>query len=105
MRDSERLAIAAHLHVLLRRRTGRVIDTEWMVQNEEYAQEILRLSRVRAAEGQWPDLAEWAERFAQSLATVSPQPAMDSVIERATRALHPNASPASDAQRYVGRLR
>ena len=29
MPDSDKLAIAAHLHVLLRRKTGRVTDTEW----------------------------------------------------------------------------
>lgn len=106
MQDSERLAIAAHLHVLLRRRTGRVIDTEWMVQNNEYAQEILRLSRARAIEGQWHDLAEWAERFAQSLTTAPPQPVIDTVVERAARALHPHSAPSPhDGQRYVGRLR
>ena len=34
MSDSDKLAIAAHLHVLLRRKTGRVTDTEWMAANE-----------------------------------------------------------------------
>ena len=33
MSDSDKLAIAAHLHVLLRRKTGRVTDTEWMAVN------------------------------------------------------------------------
>ena len=37
MEDSERLAIAAHLHVVLRRKTGRVTDTEWMAGNQLYA--------------------------------------------------------------------
>ncbi|MDO8770278.1 MAG: hypothetical protein Q7K57_16555 [Burkholderiaceae bacterium] len=27
------MGIAAHLHVLLRRKTGRVTDTEWMASN------------------------------------------------------------------------
>ena len=31
MLNSEKLAVAAHLHVLLRRKTGRVTDTEWML--------------------------------------------------------------------------
>ena len=30
MTENDRLAIAAHLHVLLRRNTGRVTDTEWL---------------------------------------------------------------------------
>ncbi len=33
MLNSEKIAIAAHLHVLLRRKTGRVTDTEWMASN------------------------------------------------------------------------
>lgn len=38
MLHSEKLAIAAHLHVLLRRKTGRVTDTEWLAANAEYAE-------------------------------------------------------------------
>ena len=38
---SQKLAIAAHLHVLLRRKTGRVTDTEWMAENLDYAREIV----------------------------------------------------------------
>ena len=45
MLPSEKLAIAAHLHVLLRRKTGRVTDTEWMAHNAEYATEIVRFAR------------------------------------------------------------
>ena len=37
MSEADKLAIAAHLHVLLRRKTGRVTDTEWMAVNAEYA--------------------------------------------------------------------
>ena len=37
-----RMAIAAHLHVLLRRKTARVTDIEWMAANAEYAQAIVR---------------------------------------------------------------
>ena len=41
MLESERVAIAARLHVALRRKVGRVTDTEWMAANAEYALEIL----------------------------------------------------------------
>lgn len=45
MLDSEKFAIAAHLHVLLRRVNGRVTDVEWMVRSPEYAREIIRVAR------------------------------------------------------------
>ena len=57
MPDSDKLAIAAHLHVLLRRKTGRVTDTEWMAANAEYALEIVRFARLRAQEDNVPELA------------------------------------------------
>lgn len=60
---SEKLAMAAHLHVLLRRKTGRVTDTEWMAANAEYAMEIVRFARAKAQEDGHPDLAEWADKL------------------------------------------
>ena len=48
MNHSEKLAISAHLHVLLRRKTRRVTDTEWMASNGSYAREIARFARERA---------------------------------------------------------
>ena len=62
MLPSERLAIAARLHVLLRRKTGRVTDTEWLAVNAEYAAEIVRFARERALEPGMEDVAEWAVR-------------------------------------------
>ncbi len=44
--DSARIALAARIHVLLRRKTGRVTDTEWMAQNVAYASEVVRLCRA-----------------------------------------------------------
>ena len=69
---SQKLAIAAHLHVLLRRKTGRVTDTEWMAANLEYAQEIVRFARAKAQEDGHPDLAEWAGKLEQALAEDKP---------------------------------
>jgi hypothetical protein len=63
MMASQKLAIAAHLHVLLRRRTGRVTDTEWMAENQEYALEIVRFARVKASEDGHAELAEWADKL------------------------------------------
>jgi hypothetical protein len=57
------MAIAAHLHVLMRRKTGRVTDTEWMAGNAEYATEIIRLARASAAQDGHADLAELADKL------------------------------------------
>lgn len=67
MLPSEKIAIAAHLHVLLRRKSGRVTDTEWMATNRDYAAEIIRFSRVRAVEDGHADLAEWADKLASAM--------------------------------------
>lgn len=59
MGSTEAVALAAHLHVLLRRKIGRVTDTEWMAQNAEYALEVLRIARSEND----ADLRLWADRF------------------------------------------
>ncbi|HVZ43864.1 MAG TPA: hypothetical protein VHA82_08645 [Ramlibacter sp.] len=64
---SEKVAIAAHLHVLLRRKTGRVTDTEWMAENVEYAQAVVRFARVRAVQDKEPDLAVWADKLERAV--------------------------------------
>ncbi len=69
MPSSEKIAIAAHLHVLLRRKTGRVTDTEWMASTAEYAAEITRFAREKAAEDGHPDLAAWADKLEEIMAT------------------------------------
>jgi hypothetical protein len=66
MLDSEKLAIAAHLHVAVRRKLGRVTDVEWLVRSEEYAREIVRLA---LAEPGQPEMHAWALRL---LATLTP---------------------------------
>jgi len=65
MLNNKRLALAARLHVMLRRKTGRVTDTEWMANNREYAAEIVRFSAEFAVREKQEDLAELAERFAE----------------------------------------
>jgi hypothetical protein len=67
MLASEKIAIAAHLHVLLRRKSGRVTDTEWMATNREYASEIIRFSKEKAVEDGHADLAEWADKLATAM--------------------------------------
>lgn len=74
MPSNEKIAIAAHLHVLLRRKTGRVTDTEWMASNLEYAAEIARFSRAKAVEDGHSDLAVWADKLDEIMAVVDPKP-------------------------------
>ena len=72
MLASQKLVIAAHMHVLLRRKTGRVTDTEWMATNPEYAAEIVRFSREKAAEDGHIDLGV-VERSVAEPERVDPQ--------------------------------
>ena len=99
MTPSERIAIAAHLHVLLRRKLGRIIDTEWLASNDEYARNIVQLCHQQPDE----ELHTWANKLDAHYA-----------VERSRRAPEPPpvAAPAallnasqSIEQRYIGRLR
>ena len=68
MPSNEKIAVAAHLHVLLRRKTGRVTDAEWMATNHEYATEISRFAREKAAEDGHADLIAWAGKLEEVMA-------------------------------------
>jgi hypothetical protein len=92
MLDSEKLAIAAHLHVAMRRKLGRVIDVEWVVRNQDYAREVVRLA---LAEPDHPEIQEWARRLQAVLLPLPPV---------APRPVAPAPRPV-EAPRYVGRLR
>jgi hypothetical protein len=114
MQQYAKIAIAAHLHVLLRRKTGRVTDTEWLAQNEEYAGEIIRFSRAEAAERGAPELAEWAGKLEAAMRKVeAPQPAPAGVRSSTISEARPSPSgpgelpPAGDKDgpRYVGGIR
>lgn len=77
MLSSEKIAVAAHLHVLLRRITGRVTDTEWMASNLEYAAAMAKFAHASAVEENRPELAEWATKLeiAMGLRAAAPRPA------------------------------
>lgn len=100
MLESEKLAIAAHLHVLFRRKLGRVIDVEWLTCNREYAEEIIRISRSEPH----PDVHEWAARLEAAVL----RPAASPGRRTSPAPLHDEAPPVRRtdlSQRYVGRLR
>lgn len=98
MLASEKLAIAAHMHVLLRRKTGRVTDTEWMAANAEYANEIVRFARANAHEGGHADMAALADKLEQALDLKAAAPVPPP---------RPGAPPSGEtpASRYVMTLR
>lgn len=82
MRNSEKVAIAAHLHVLLRRKTGRVTDTEWMATDTRYATEIVRFAREYIAKNNDADLADWTNKLeAAVLGTPMATPAEPAVSQ------------------------
>ncbi len=102
MNESERIAIAARLHVALRRKTGRVTDTEWMASNAEYATEMVRFARAHAAETNDLDLNAIASRLEFVMA-----PVVAAARLRAAAAARGELPPigATLKERYVGGLR
>jgi len=110
MQVSQKLAIAAHLHVLLRRKTGRVTDTEWMATNLEYALEIVRFTRAKADEEGHHELHEWADKLEAAALSQPAQPhrplvqsAMHLLRERVPMAPVPPAPvPAAVTERTGG---
>jgi hypothetical protein len=104
MLESERIAIAAHLHVQLRRLTGRVTDTEWMARNLEYADEVVRFARDAANDKGQPELAELAQRLESAMLPLRPAPKPPKVVPPRPAVDDTAAVPDLQA-RYVGRLR
>lgn len=114
MQQNATIAIAAHLHVLLRRKTGRVTDTEWLALNDAYATEIIRFARAQALERGAGELAEWADKLEQAMRKPQAPPLPPAGIRSATL---PPATPVApgpqdppsgnddDGARYVGRIR
>lgn len=92
MPSAEKIAIAAHLHVLLRRKTGRVTDTEWMATNHEYAAEITRFAREKAAEDGHADLAAWADKLEEIMAIPERKPRVP-LVKMVSDAVHPAHQP------------
>lgn len=108
MSQNEAFAAAAHLHVLLRRKTGRVTDTEWMVSNAEYALAVVRFAREKASSEGMDDLLPLADRLellvtppisvpARSETKTPPPTTVDQ------RSMSPQTNDLST--RYIGRLR
>lgn len=98
MLESEKLAIAAHLHVAMRRKIGRVIDVEWVVRNTDYAREVIRVARQDPAH---TEVLELAAKLQAALFPAPPPPQPKAVPkEIVTPVLRP-----VESRRYVGSLR
>lgn len=125
MSQNDVLAAAAHLHVQLRRKTGRVTDTEWMASNADYAHAIVRFARDRAESDGHTDLLPLAQRLETLISHVQTR-VRPPLVETVRMALQPepepvqrtaedagwnlHAPPSSSAReelntRYIGRLR
>lgn len=116
--DSDLLAAAAHMHVLLRRKTGRVTDTEWMATNVDYARAMVDFAREKARSDQIEELLPLADRVEGLLASrltpsrppswtgpraaapIPPTPASEPPEDS-----RPSSAQAALANRYIGRLR
>jgi len=125
MSQNDVLAAAAHLHVQLRRKTGRVTDTEWMASNADYAQAIVRFAREKAESDGHAELLPLALRLETLVAQIQTR-VRQPLIDTARLALRPepvtvqntaesagwnaHEQPSSSAReelntRYIGRLR
>lgn len=106
---SDLLAAAAHLHVQLRRLTGRVTDTEWMAANPDYARAMVHLAREKAQADGHTTLLEAAERLDALVPVpppVKPVSRLPSALDMGTEAVAAVSSAVTAlTDRYVGRLR
>ena len=113
MSSNERMAVAAHLHVALRRKAGRVTDTDWMAVNDVYAREVVRVARAYAHEEGDAALAALAAKLeahigAHATQGPHPSPPQERLPPRGLQAVAPPSAPeltSEAAGRYIGRLR
>ncbi len=71
MTSNDVFALAAHMHVLLRRKTGRVTDTEWLASNANYAREIVRFTREKATTDEHADLLALADKLEAAIPLIA----------------------------------
>lgn len=105
MLETEIFAVAARLHVVMRRSLGRVTDVQWMTKNRDYAFEIIRLAREKAD----PELLDLAAKLEALLVArqQGPMPVQAATGPGHAPAPAPASRPAAEpaASRYVGSLR
>ena len=101
---AEKTAIAAHLYITLRRKLNRVIDVEWLAQNEEYAREIIAISRKPGME----EVTRYVDRLEEIifgkpiLKVVEPEPVFE---EKRLFLDEVEEEHISNDDQYIGTLR
>jgi hypothetical protein len=106
MTPQDLISTAAHLHVAMRRKMGRVTDTEWMASDFHYAQAMSSLAQRHAEDTQDSDLLKWANRLAEGWS--ARQPRAEAPITprgRETPSVKASAATRDSGERYVVGLR
>ena len=70
MSETDKTSVAALISVILRRKANRIIDVKWLVKNQEYAREIINLSREQGQD----DLNEYASHLERLMFGISSAP-------------------------------
>jgi len=70
MSETDKTSVAALISVILRRKANRIIDVKWLVKNQEYAREIINLSREQGQD----DLNEYASHLERLMFGTSSAP-------------------------------
>jgi hypothetical protein len=104
MSESAKLAVAGLISVALRRKLNRVIDVEWMLNNEDYAREVMRIARKQNV----AELSQYAERmdeliFGKALAVQSAPVVQDTM--RKSTAVNDGDDEVGIENQYIGALR
>ena len=89
MTASEMIATAAHLHVAMRRKMGRVTDVEWMVTDVAYATAMTQLALQHATDQNDEDLRKWSSKLAQAWADKAPAPPKSAAVVQRLAEPHP----------------
>ncbi len=103
----DKFPIAAQLFIRLKRTPGRVIDVTWMLENETYALEVLRVAKSADAES-----AELAKRY-ESMLKSTPRPSAVAAAQASFNRTGVFQVPVEEAEvpapevgrHYVGHLR
>ena len=113
MTSSEKVSVAALISVILRRKINRTIDVKWLITNDAYAREIIKLCREQSQD----DLTEYADRLDQLTFGKSIAPAERFAVAESLKAMpafveydnteddYDEAEDKLDTSKYVGRLR
>jgi hypothetical protein len=104
MTESAKLAVAGLISVALRRKLNRVIDVEWMLHNEEYAREVLRIARKQ----ELAELNQYADRMEELIQGKAVAPQAAPVAQEAKKRLSVLSDVEEDANiesQYIGMLR